>query len=101
VGVAEESFAYLTPGNVRDLSVPLVQHRNLQEPDSWSPRQEDSGSFWIVAAGRLKPGISVGAAQSQLTALFLNHLMHAEKPLATVADAPAITLVPAQTGLTC
>jgi predicted permease len=99
VGVAEESFAYLTPGNVRDLSVPLVQHRNLQEPDSWSPRQEDSGSFWIVAAGRLKPGISVGAAQSQLTALFLNHLMHAEKPLATVADAPAITLVPAQTGL--
>ena len=29
VGVAEESFAYLTPGNVRDLSVPLIQRRNL------------------------------------------------------------------------
>jgi predicted permease len=99
VGIAEESFAYLTPGNIRNISVPLVQHRNLQEPDTWSPRQEDAGSFWIVAAGRLKPGVSVGAAQSQLTALFLNHLMHAEKPLATAADAPAIDLVPAQTGL--
>jgi predicted permease len=99
VGVAEESFTYLTPGNVRDLSVPLLQHRSLHDPDSWSPRKEDAGAFWIVAAGRLKPGISVGAAQSQLTALFLNHLMHAEKPMATAADAPAIELVPAQTGL--
>jgi predicted permease len=100
VGVAAESFAYLTPGNIRDLSVPLVQRRNLQQRFAWSPRQEDAGSFWIVAAGRLKPGISAQAAQSQLTALFLNHLMHAEKPLASAADAPAITLVPAQTGLT-
>ncbi len=100
VGVAEESFAYLTPGNVRDLSVPLVQRRNLQQRYAWSPREEDAGSFWIVAAGRLKPGISVGAAQSQLSALFLNNLMHAEKALAAPADAPAIVLVPAQTGLT-
>ena len=99
VGIAEESFAYLTPGNVRDLSVPLGQRRNLQQRYAWSQR-EDAGSFWIVAAGRLKPGISVGAAQSQLTALFLNNLMHADKPLATPADAPAITLEPAQTGLT-
>ncbi len=99
VGVAEESFSYLTPGTMRDLSVPLGQHRTLLEPDTWSPRQEDAGSFWIVAAGRLKPGISVGSAQSQLTTLFLNNLMQAEKPIASPADAPAITLVPAQTGL--
>jgi len=100
VGVAEESFTYLTPGNVRDLSVPLSQRKNLQQRFAWSPKQEDAGSFWIVAAGRLKPGIPVGSAESRLSALFLNHLMHAEKPLASAADAPAITLVPAQTGLT-
>jgi predicted permease len=100
VGVAEESFTYLTPGNIRDLSVPLGQRKNLQQRFAWSAKQEDAGSFWIVAAGRLKPGISVGSAESQLTALFRNHLMHAEKPLATAADAPAITLEPAQTGLT-
>ena len=100
VGVAAESFAYLTPGNIRDLSVPLIQRRNLQQHFAWTPHQEDAGSFWIVAAGRLKPGISVGAAQSQLSALFLNNLMHAEKPVAKPSDAPTITLEPAQTGLT-
>ena len=100
VGVAAESFAYLTPGNVRDLSVPLIQRRNLQQFFAWTQTQEDAGSFWIVAAGRLKPGISAGSAESQLTALFLNNLMHAEKPLAKASDAPSITLEPAQTGLT-
>ena len=99
VGVAGESFAYLTPGNIRELSVPLVQRRNLQTRWLWTPAEEDAGSVWIVAAGRLKPGVSVGAAQSQLTALFLDNLMHAPKPLATAADAPVVTLVPAQTGL--
>ena len=100
VGVAAESFGYLTPGNIRDLSVPLIQRRNLQQGFAWTPAQEDAGSFWIVAAGRLKPGISAGSAQSQLTALFLNNLMHVEKPLAKPSDAPSITLEPAQTGLT-
>jgi predicted permease len=100
VGVAAESFGYLTPGNIRDLSVPLIQRRYLQQRFAWTPAQEDAGSFWIVAAGRLKPGISVGTAQSQLTALFLNNLMHAEKPLAKPSDAPSITLEPAQTGFT-
>jgi len=100
VGVAAESFGYLTPGNIRDLSVPLIQRRNLQQGFGWTPSQEDAGSFWIVAAGRLKPGISTGAAESQLSALFLNNLMHAERPLAKPSDAPRITLEPAQTGLT-
>ena len=100
VGVAAESFVYLTPGHFLDLSVPLVQRRNLQQRYAWTPHQEDAGSFWIIAAGRLKPGISVGYAQSQLSALFLNDLMHAETPVAKPSNAPAITLVPAQTGLT-
>ena len=101
VGVAAESFTYLTPGNVRDLSVPLIQRRNLfQQRFPWTPHQEDAGSFWIVIAGRLKPGISVESAQGQLSALFLNNLMNAEKPLAKPSDAPAITLVSAQSGLT-
>jgi predicted permease len=98
VGIAEESFTYLTPGSAREISVPLAQFRNLQQRH-WTPRQEDAGSFWIVALGRLKPGVTVAVAQNQLTSLFLNNLMHAEKPLATPADAPAISLLPAQTGL--
>ena len=100
VGVADAGFAYLTPGNVRDFSVALWQRRNLQVGWKWTPSQEDAGSWWIVSAGRLKPGISVAAAESQLTSMFAYNLLHAERPIAKAEDQPAITLLPAQTGLT-
>jgi predicted permease len=100
VGVADAGFAYLTPGNVPDFSVPVSQRRNLQLGWKWTPSQEDSGSWWIVSAGRLKPGVSVSAAESQLTNIFSYNLLHAERPIATAEDKPAIKLLPAQTGLT-
>ena len=100
VGVAAAGFAYLTPGNVRDFSVTLSQRRNLQVGRKWTPSQEDAGSWWIVSAGRLKPGISVAAAESQLTSMFAYNLLHAEKPIAKAEDQAAIKLLPAQTGLT-
>ena len=99
-GVADAGFAYLTPGNVHDFSVTLGQRRNLQVGWQWTPSQEDAGSWWIVSAGRLKPGISVAAAESQLTGMFAYHLLHAERPIATAEDRPVIELLPAQTGLT-
>jgi predicted permease len=100
VGVADSGFAYLTPGNVRDLSITLSQRRNVQVGWKWTPSQEDAGSWWIVSAGRLKPGISVAAAESQLTSMFAYNLLHAERPIAKSEDQPAIRLLPAQTGLT-
>jgi predicted permease len=97
VGVAEQSFAYLTPGTVRDISLPMSQRQYLRQ--RWTPKQEDAGSWWIVAVGRLKPGVSRQSAQSQVNALFANELMHGDKPLAKPEDAPAIALLPAQTAL--
>lgn len=98
VGVAEERFAYLTPGTVRDISIPMAQRRYLRT--GWTAKQEDAGSWWIVTVGRLKSGVSRESAQSQVSALFANHLLHAAKPMAKAEDAPAIALLPAQTGLT-
>jgi predicted permease len=100
VGVADAAFTYLTPGNVRDFSVTLSQRRNLQIGWKWTPSQEDAGAWWIVSAGRLKPGVSVSAAESQLTRMFAYNLLHAERPIAKVEDRPAIKLLPAQAGLT-
>ena len=99
-GVADAEFAYLTPGNVRDFSVALSERRNLQLGWKWTPSQEDAGAWWVVSAGRLKPGVSVPAAESQLTSMFAYNLQHAERPIATAEDQPAIRLLPAQTGLT-
>ncbi len=100
VGVADAAFTYLTPGNVRDFSVPLSQRRNLQVGWKWTPSQEDAGAWWIVSAGRLKPGVSVSAAESQLTSMFAYNLLHADRPIAKAEDRPAVKLLPAQAGLT-
>jgi predicted permease len=97
VGVAEQRFAYLTPGTVRDISIPMSQRRYLSR--RWSAADEDAGSWWIVTVGRLKPGVSPQSAQSQVSALFANELVHADKPMAKLEDAPAIALLPAQTAL--
>jgi len=98
VGVSELRFAYLTPGTVRDLSIPLTHRQHLQT--RWIPEREDAAAWWIVAVGRLKPGVSAASAQAQVSALFVNELVHGAKPMAKAEDAPRITLLPAQTGLT-
>jgi hypothetical protein len=78
----------------------LWQRRNLQVGWKWKPSQEDAGSWWIVSAARLKAGISVATAESQLTSMLAYDLLHAERPIAKAEDQPAIKLLPAQTGLT-
>ncbi|HET9400009.1 MAG TPA: ABC transporter permease [Candidatus Acidoferrales bacterium] len=98
VGVAEESFAFLTPGNAFDLSVPLIQSRYLRR--GWTPRDEDAGSWWIEAVGRLSPGETLNDAQAKVSGLFLNELIRGDKPLSKAEDAPAITLLSAQENLT-
>lgn len=98
IGVAEESFAFLSPGKTFDLSVPLIQSRYLKR--GWTPRDEDAGSWWIEAAGRLAPGETLNDAQARVSGLFLNELTRGDKPLSKAEDAPAITLISAQEGLT-
>jgi len=97
VGVAEPRFTSLTPGNVYDIWVPLVQRHYLQS--HWNPRMEDAGALWIVAIGRLKPGVSQAQAQSAVSVLFSNDAIHGDKPIAKAEDAPAISLLSAQKDL--
>ncbi len=98
IGVAEQGFTYFTPGMSRDLWVPMVQRQFLRE--RWSPQQEDAASWWIVAVGRLKPGVSRLDAQNRISALFANEVIHGEKPILTAEDAPSIALLPAQDAMT-
>ena len=98
IGVAEESFTFLTPGNAFGLSVPLIQSQFLKR--GWMPRDEDAGSWWIEAVARLAPGETLNDAQAKTSGLFLNELTHGDKPLSKAEDAPAIALISAQEGLT-
>jgi macrolide transport system ATP-binding/permease protein len=98
VGVAEASFVNLTPGSTYDLWIPLAQRPRLRA--GWNPRQDDEGSWWMVAVARLRPGIARAHAESEVSLLFRNDLLHGEKPLSKAEDDPTIKLLLAQTGLT-
>ena len=97
VGVAEQRFVSLTPGSPYDLWIPLEQRQYLET--GWNPRREDAGAWWIVAVGRLKPGITRTQAGSQLSALFFDRMVHGEKEILKGEDAPTVALLPAQSAL--
>jgi len=98
VGVAEPRFVNLTPGKTFDLWIPLAQGPRLQS--GWTPRMDDAGSWWTVVVARLKPGVTHAQAESAVSLLFFNALVDGDKPLSKAEDAPAIKLLPAETGLT-
>jgi predicted permease len=97
VGVAEQGFAGLTPGRRSDLWLPLSARPRLDP--RWTHDEDDSGSWWLVLVGRLKPGVSAKQAQAALTLLYTDETMHEEKPLFQSGDGPGIDVLPAQEGL--
>ena len=102
VGVAEQRFVSFTPGNVFDTWLPVSLRPRLSS--RWSPENDDAGSVWMVIVGRLKPEVPMGQAEAAVSLLFRNEMLHgtspkSKEPFSKEADAPAVTLVPAQTGL--
>ncbi len=97
VGVAERRFTGLTPGSIPDAWLPLAlsPQVNLR----WNASRDDSGSAWLLVIARLKPDVPREKAESGVSVLFRNEMLHGDKPLSKEADAPAVSLVPAQTGL--
>jgi macrolide transport system ATP-binding/permease protein len=96
IGVAEPRFVSLAPGKFHDIWIPLSQRPGLTP--HWDPKQDDAGSVWLVVVGRLRPGIPRAQAQTAVSLLFRNELLHGEKPLLEAADNPEITLMSAQDG---
>ncbi|MHB8484272.1 MAG: ABC transporter permease [Candidatus Acidiferrales bacterium] len=100
IGVADARFDSLTPGRVYDVWVPLSSLPQLS-PHPWmKARPTDVYSWWLVIIGRLKPGVSRGQAQAEVTGLFRNDMLHGAKPLAKPEDDPSVAALPAQSGLT-
>ena len=100
VGVAEPHFTNLTPGNTQDLFLPCsVADRVKGEWWGNQSRTSNADIWWVIALGRLKPGVSIGQAQAAVTAIFRNEMLHGASPVFKEADAPEIHLLPAQAGL--
>ena len=100
VGVAEPSFTGLTPGKSQDFFMPLSLVRSVSS-EWWGPenRLADSTNWWVVVAGRLKPGVSIEQAQAETATLFQAEVMHAAKPVFSQDDVPALRLLPAREAL--
>lgn len=78
VGVAEPSFTGLTPGKGQDFFMPLSLVRSVSS-EWWGAedRLSDPTNWWVVVAGRLKPGVSVEQAQAEAATLFQAEMLHA------------------------
>jgi predicted permease len=95
VGVADAGFTRLTPGHTQDMWLPLSQIAPLRL--RWGGGPDKETTWWLAVVGRLKPGISQEQAQSNVSLLFRDEVIH-EKQL-KAEDNPQVTLTPAQKGL--
>src|SRR5689334_2361146 len=72
VGVAEQRFDTLSPGNPFDVWLPLAIQPQLEQP--WDNREVDSSNWWLVIVGRLKTGTTRTAAQATVSTIFTNEM---------------------------
>jgi predicted permease len=100
VGVAEPGFISLTPGKSQDFFMPLsLANRVRGEWWGTGDRLSDPASWWVVLAGRLKPGVSIEQAQAEASTLLSAEVLHLAKPAFSEGDAPALRLLPAREAL--
>ena len=100
VGVAEPGFTSLTPGKSQDFFMPLSLARRVRG-EWWGTgdRLSDPASWWVVLAGRLKPGVSIEQAQAEASTLLNAEVLYLAKPVFSEGDTPALRLLPAREAL--
>lgn len=96
VGVADQAFTRLTPGQSVNLYLPLTQATPLGL--SWAGDQ-DPGPWWLTVVARLKPGVKRTQAEAAINPMFVNATLHGVKPAWKADDRPRIELIPAEKGL--
>jgi predicted permease len=72
VGVAPERFNGVDAGEWRDVWVPMMMAR-IDIPGR-QPILQDRGSWWLMAVGRLKPGITVAQADAAVRGVAARHV---------------------------
>ena len=100
IGVADPRFDSLSPGNPKDIWVPLSVLPLVHPTPEDKAAPTDAYNWWVVIIGRLKPGVAPLQAQAELSTFFRNDMLHAAKPLSKPQDDPRVAALPAQSGLT-
>ena len=98
VGVAEQRFDSLSPGNPIQMWIPLSVLPRLEQP--WNNREVDPTSWWLVMTGRLQPGVTREQAQAAVNTMFVNDTTSGAKPMFKPEDGAAISLTRLEGSLT-
>jgi predicted permease len=80
VGVAPDGFEGTTLGSKPDVYVPIVM-RSQMEPGFRSAGFENRRAYWVYVFGRLKPGVSIDRARTELNGPYHAVVNDVEAPL--------------------
>jgi len=81
IGVAEQRFTGITPGNDYDVWLPLSAGPRVMNAGMWSNRQYNGSYWWLAVLGRLKPETPMRQAQAVINGVFRNEMLHGSVPL--------------------
>src|ERR1700704_1863107 len=81
VGVAEQRFTGITPGSDYHVWLPLSNAQRITDPMRWQDKSGDVSNWWLTIVGRLKPGTQLVQAQTAVSGLFRNEMLHGSVPL--------------------
>ncbi|MBL0940761.1 MAG: ABC transporter permease [Gemmatimonadaceae bacterium] len=94
VGVAPAGFRGTTLGAEPDVYVPV----SVRWPISWLSNQfEDRRNYWLYVFGRLKPGVTMEQAGTQLNTVYRTLINDVESPLQQGMSEPTMKLFKAKT----
>ena len=81
VGVVEQRFTGITPGSDYDVWLPLAAGPRISNPRMWDDRQEKVTYWWLTILGRLKAETPMLQAQTAISGMFRNEMLHGPIPL--------------------
>ena len=98
VGVAPPEFFGIIPGDPVDVYIPLSFYTNQWKRLYPQDPLDSPGTWWLGVIGRLKPGIQMGKAKSELQVI-LEQTLRAKMKTATNPVFPSMGVMPAGRGL--
>jgi predicted permease len=98
IGVAEQRFTGITPGNDYDVWLPLSAGPRVMNAGMWSNRQDNVSFWWLAVIGRLKPETPMQQAQAVINGVFRNEMLHGSVPLFEAGGQGQVTMPPGPGG---
>lgn len=80
IGVAEQRFTGLAPGDSFDVWVPMADGERIGNngPFRWQNRETDAAFWWLTIIARLKPEMPSAKAQAAVSGIFSNEVLHGQ-----------------------